>query len=320
MSGYLAALESRLAEATAKSGRSQQVETGASDLLGCRAAAVLRLNEVPRSDGRLVWQATVGTAVHAFLEAVAPEGAVVEQQFAWRGVKATVDCYDPAERSLTDYKTASPAKLATVRRGGPSRRHQAQVAVGGMALAEAGHPVDLVRLAFLPRDGQLSDGLVWEHPLDDSLRALADEAADWAETVAALAVERRGDEPWYMADGLRDEPVIWCRDYCPWVTACRGEEQPSLEEYAPLASEYAEARAERDAAAARMQEARDRLVGVSGRCGDWKVSSSPERKTVKVEPDVEALVDHWRFVQGDIPPPAVERVVVTSPRVSVRRA
>lgn len=200
--------------------RSQQTALGASQLLGCRAAAVLRMNEVPATDARLRWDALVGNAVHAVAEQAAGSGVLVEQRFCYRGVWATVDRYDPATKTLTDIKTKTDRHaIAKVQRYGPSKQYKAQVHLGAAALQEAGHAVERVELLFLPRVGEPSDAWVWS---DVPNRQVADYAAEWAEWVVGVAAERRGRPVVEQVEGLQDERESFCRRYCEYVTACRG--------------------------------------------------------------------------------------------------
>jgi hypothetical protein len=201
--------------------RSQQVAIGASQLLGCRAATILRLNEIPETDGRLRWDALVGTAIHAVAEQAAPDTVIVEGRFSYRGVWATVDRYDPTTRILTDIKSKADAlALHKARRYGPSRQHKAQLHLGAAALQEAGHEVAGVELLYLPRNGKPEDAFTWG-PIEPS-RAAADFAAEWAEWVTREAAERKGRPVAEQVEGLQDERPQFCRDYCPFVTACRG--------------------------------------------------------------------------------------------------
>lgn len=200
--------------------RSQQVELGASQLLGCRAAAVLRLNGVPETDSRLRWDALVGTALHSVCEAAAGPGVLVEQRFQYRGVWATIDRYDPATKTLTDVKSKTDAAaIRKVQRYGPTRTNKAQVHLGAAALQEAGHEVERVELLFLPRVGEPSDAWVWS---DIPNREIADHAAEWAAWVNKEASTRWGLSPAEQVEGLQDERETFCRRYCAHVTACRG--------------------------------------------------------------------------------------------------
>lgn len=286
--------------------RSQQAELGASQLKGCRAAAVLRINGVPETDSRLRWDALVGTALHAVCEAAAPEGVLVEQRFEYRGVWATIDRFEPARKTLTDVKTKDDrAAIDKVRKYGPSEQHKAQLNIGAAALKAAGYEVDRIELLYLPRVGEPSDAYLWESVPDP---ALADEAAEWAAQVNATAQERVGLEPAGQVEGLRDEPESFCRVYCPFVTACLGPrvevavDDPLL---TATAQEYLAADDEEKAAAARKAAARrflsefEQLPGLR-----WQGGNS----SVVDEVDVDAVLAGYRALIGEPPTRRVEKV------------
>lgn len=292
--------------------RSQQVEIGASGLFGCRAAAVLRLNGQPATDARLRWDALVGTAIHSVAEAAAPDGVLVEQRFPYRGVTATIDRYDPARKTLTDLKTKEDeAAVAKVAKYGPSEQHKAQVHLGAAALQGAGYEVERVEVLYLPRVGDPSAAYVWSAVPD---RAVADRAAQWALDVTATADAVRDLPAAGQADGLRDEPESFCRTYCEYVTACRGDESsvtvddPLLVE---VAQEYLSADEEEKAAVARKAAARRFLANFDELPGlRWQGGNS---KTVE-EIDLDRVLTDYRQVLGDPPTRTVEKTSARSLR------
>ena len=260
---FLAVLHDELLAAESGRGRSAQVETGASQAHGCRAEAVLRLNRVEPSDPRLSWDAWVGNAIHERLaRMLEAEGRLVEQQYSYRGVKATIDRADVLglfAGTLTDYKSkGSGGDIAVIRRDGPRYDAIAQIHLGAAALIEAGHEVTHVQLCFVPRDGDLlRDGYVWGPvPFD---RAIADKAVEAVEESNALAVDRTDLPILEMVDGLRDKPPSFCWTYCPHVRNCRGEppDAPPVDEgVADVAAEYLEAKRLEEEGKARAKRAR----------------------------------------------------------------
>lgn len=280
--------------------RGKQVATGASQIYGCRAEAVLRLNEIPATDTRVRLDAENGNAIHAWVEArlqAAFPGLLVEQRWTYRGVPATLDLPLLTERRVVDIKTkANAAKISLVRRYGPSARNRAQVHLGAAAAIAAGHEIDAVELLYLPRDGEIDDAWSWSEPFS---RQVADEAADWAHATDALARERAGTEVSEMVDGLRDEPPAFCWRFCAYASTCRGPRPAVIAVDADAeraAREYLDARTEEQAAAARAAEARRvletyadlRPVGLQ-----WVGGS--ERKVQEVD------LDLVRFLLGDLP-------------------
>jgi hypothetical protein len=251
----------------AESPRSKQVMTGASQLYGCRAESLLRYQGVPESNPRSSYQAWVGKCIHAGMERVASTGVIVEQRGVYKGVPVTVDRLDGAV--LTDFKTKdTAAEVRTVARAGPARKQKAQVNLGAAAMIEAGHDVTTVELLFMPRAGKLDDAWLWSAPFD---RALADEAVEWAYREYQRAVDFQefdGEDPF---DGLRDEPVSFCRSYCPHFTNCRGDDSdlPLIDErIAELTRRYYSTKKTRDEAVEDLKMLREELRGVSGRTDD----------------------------------------------------
>lgn len=292
--------------------RSQQTAIGASGLYGCRAASVLRMNEVPPSDGRLRWDALVGTSIHAVCEQAAPSTVLVEQRFTFDGVTATVDRYDPERRTLTDLKTkANAAAIAKVQRYGPDDRHIAQVMLGAAALQDAGHAVDAVELLYLPRDGRVEDGWLWTGTPD---RDAAVRAAEWARKVTVEAASRAGLDVDGQVDGLRDEPESFCRAYCEWATLCRGPvDVPVVDELvAATVQEYVEADAAEKAAKAAKDVARRFLEPYTSLPGlRWQGGNTRSSEEI----DLDRVLADYRQVFGEPPTRTVEK---TTPR-SLRR-
>lgn len=293
--------------------RSQQVETGASQALGCRAEAMFRLRGTPETDPRLSWEAYVGSAVHDRLDQARADDAryITETRFHYRGVPCTVDLLiDTATKTLCDYKTRnSPADFPNE----PKASWLAQVNLGAMAAREAGIDVAQVAIICLPRSGGFEPELFGPYPVDPTV---ADQAADRVAEMDELAASDADPRDY------RDERPAFCRSYCGFVTTCRGEpqpEQPLDESIAADAAEYDAARVERDKAQARMSEAREVLLGLSGRAGDWSITTTGGRdKTDHVE-DTEQLRDLWRWLY-DTEPPTREQAKTTPTRLTVKRA
>lgn len=300
--------------------RSQQVETGASGIFGCRAQTLLRLTYVPQSDERLSWQAIVGTAVHSLIEHAAPPEVVVEGRFTYRGVPCTIDRFDPRTRTLTDAKTKDDAAaIDKVRRFGPDDSQKAQVHIGAAALIEAGYQVDTVELLFLPRAGSIDGAYLWSEPFN---RGAADDAAAWstAQDERAADVLARDLDPLTQLDGLRDEPERFCRDYCEWATACRGAERTPVTVNDPFviaaAQQHAHGKELIDQGNALVAEARPLLEGVSGVAGGLKIGWSGGNVKTGEEIDMAAVLAAHREWLGDPPTRTVEKTTAVSLRVT----
>lgn len=284
--------------------RSQQTESGASSVGSCRAQLLLRATGAEPSDVRFSLAPIVGTAVHAACEQAAGPGVLTEQVFVYRGIRCTIDRYDPHTRTLTDHKSkATPVDVDKVRQHGPSRPNRLQVHLGAAALLEAGHPVDTVELLFLPRSGGgVEDCWLWSEPFD---KQLADEAADWLLAERFRAENFASPAGFNDLNGLRDESWFFCRSFCEFFTLCRGqvEEQPSEDDLADAAARYDAARRAEDAAKQEKQDAARDLAGFTGTAGDWQVSWTEPRYSRLLDlAAIKAQADTWRFVTGtDLP-------------------
>jgi hypothetical protein len=144
-------------------------------------------------------------------------------------VPCTIDAYH--DRQITDWKTLNgKADIQAKLRYGIPMKWAGQVHLGAAALIEAGHPVDTVRLALLPRAGDHGSAAVYVEPFD---RTIADKAVDHNNETTRLAIERSDLDDAGMADGLRDESVGWCAAYCPQFTRCRVAQDKVVEDAHP---------------------------------------------------------------------------------------
>lgn len=297
--------------------RAQQVEIGASQIYGCTAENIFRLRKHDSTE-RLVWQSVVGKAIHDYAATArfhVREGVIIEQRFTFRDVTATVDYIDPAQRLLIDLKTLDEAvDITDMARKGAKPEWIAQVQLGAAAAIEAGHPVEQVAILLLPRDGDLSDAKVLG-PWDYDEQAAID-AAKWASDVEAMAADPDVDPRDH-----RGKPYFWCREFCPFVSQCRGEQEAVelADEYAVPALAYREAQDERDSADARMKALRPILLGRSGKTADGiqVISSAGSSKEVD-ELDTDELIEAWRFLHDDEPPPTKTVTKTTSPKLTVK--
>lgn len=175
--------------------RSQQTALGPSEIgIPCarRLGYALLGAEERGSDLNDGWKATIGTAVHAWLEK-----ALAIDDLHWSKVSAPrweaegtfdagvtigstpltghVDVYDMALGAITDWKVVGSKQLAKYRMNGPGEQYRIQVHTYGYLVQHSGHPVDLVSILFLPRDGRLRDAVYWQEDYDESiaLQALA---------------------------------------------------------------------------------------------------------------------------------------------------
>lgn len=182
--------------------RSQQVKIGPSEIghpcarwLAYKLADVDAVN--PRSSG---WRPTVGTAVHSWLaktfkvendrilEIMGKSDPVwlVEHRVAIGAIEApdgyeifgSCDIYFAPYRIVVDWKVVAKSTLDDVRRKvakglPPDEKYRIQVQGYGRGWLRAGMPVDEVAIFYLPASGELSDGVFWSQPFDETVTITA---------------------------------------------------------------------------------------------------------------------------------------------------
>jgi len=313
MADLIADLAADLLAFEASRPRAMQVETGASQVGGCRAETVFRLRGTPQSDPRISWQAWVGNAIHERLAAVRGSDPryLCEQRFTYRGIPATVDSVDLEAKIVVDFKSKDSVDDFP---DAPKPEWLTQVNLGAAGANAAGVEVTHVAVIVLPRAGEFEAQLFGPYPVDVTL---ADAAVEWVEETNLLAT--LPDHELDLAP-LRDEPPMFCARYCPYVTACRGVPdplQPLDADVAAVAAEYDAARIERDRAKARMEQLRGSLVGLKGQAGEWRINTAGGREKTEQVEDTDQIRDWWKFVNGDLP--TIERTTRTNISLTVKR-
>jgi hypothetical protein len=153
------------------------------------------------------WKATVGTALHTWLEHMLDtanmnyelrtrsgqerfytEQRVTVGQILGRDIDGSCDVYDRATATVVDWKSVGPSQLAKYRRLGPGGQYRVQAHLYGRGWRNRGLPVDYVMVVFLPRNGELAETYVWWEPYDESVATDALERA----TGIALATQALG--------------------------------------------------------------------------------------------------------------------------------
>jgi hypothetical protein len=155
------------------------------------------------------WKATVGTALHTWLESTLDAANLDYEQRTrsgherfWLEQRVTVgqvggvdidgscDVYDRATATVIDWKTCGPTQLTKYRRLGPGPQYRAQAHLYGRGWRARGVPVDTVMIVFLPRNGELAEAYTWHEPYNESVALAALQRADGiALTVAALGTD-----------------------------------------------------------------------------------------------------------------------------------
>lgn len=216
--------------------RSQQSQTGqigVSDIGTCRERARLTLLNTPHEPSAS-FSAIVGTAWHTHMEAVYathPSG-VVEQEVvvtlpSGQQLLGHIDFIDVLENSVTDWKTIdgrTPNK-------GSADQQRYQRHLYALGAIQAGLVVEenlLVRNVFWDRSARNDMPVVVQEPYDPDVATHADY---WFDDVRYAL--QHGEE------ASKDKWPDWCADFCPFFTACRGEDTRTGEVLDPALAEVA---------------------------------------------------------------------------------
>lgn len=167
--------------------RSQQKHLGPSQI-GSPCTRCLARHALGRSVQREFddpWCRTIGTAVHAWLDAAAlhhntandraryyPELRIhPDEELLPSG--GNCDLYDEDTRTVVDHKIVGAEPLRKYRLNGPGPQYRVQAHLYGLGYVRAGHTVDHVAVAFWQRGGRLSDLYVWTEPYDEDVARTA---------------------------------------------------------------------------------------------------------------------------------------------------
>lgn len=210
--------------------RSQQIAIGPSEVgHTCSRRLGYKLLGYDENPGEPNWKATVGTAIHAWLEDVMtadnPDQNVRQHADATRWVvEATVsvgelggvdlvghcDLFDRVTGTVVDWKTCGPTQLQKYKSKGPGSQYRAQAHLYGRGWQRRGQDVRTVAVMFLPRNGELRDAVWWSEPYDEQI---AIDALARAEGIHTLTTAM-GD----TALSLLDTADAFCR-LCPYFRA-----------------------------------------------------------------------------------------------------
>lgn len=257
---------------------------GVSGLGGCARKAwhQMRGDEAVNPDVKRL-PAILGTAIHGALERAADRlpNAQAEVPVFVEEVELSGTADLIQNGVLDDYKTTTLKNLKWIKSHGPSRNHRWQIhtyAYAWNATADIYDSVDndlgieapihMVRLIYIPRDGDESDVLVWEEDYDERI---ALEAIEWAAAVRRAVHDERPPAP----EKHHSYCAKWCQFYgalCPGLDASDPLEEtddPWLEE---AAGEYLAAIEQAREAEASKGSAREALDGFTGIVGDFRVT------------------------------------------------
>lgn len=164
--------------------RSQQRRIGPSEIgMDCQRRLIHKLAGDIEPERGPAWKPTVGTACHSQMEQwfgeenqvmgeayqLAPymiEQRVTVGRIGDTDITGSTDLFIPSHATVVDWKFVGPSRLRHYRSKGPSNQYRVQAHLYGKGWAAAGYEVERVMIAFLPRDGVLSDSYFWWESYD----------------------------------------------------------------------------------------------------------------------------------------------------------
>lgn len=210
------------------SARTQQARDGIlgpSDIGFCRQKAVLVTRQVQPTDHPPTWAASVGIAIHNYMEAALKElhpnwllGSIdhvrtVATMPSGAQIGGHPDIVAPDLNAVFDIKTVNGFQWT--QRNGPSQSHLFQRQIYALGLMQDG-TLDssrevLVGNIYLDRSGANSQPLVYVSEYDESITDMAD---SWvSDVIYAVATGE---------DSSRDVPAPVCEKICEFFSVCRG--------------------------------------------------------------------------------------------------
>ena len=202
--------------------RSQQVAIGPSAIGGCQRRLWHDIAQTQPTNVGDKLGAILGTYIHTGIEEAIrredPFGVQYELEIAVEanGVPGHVDCYDKINHTVIDWKTI---KKGSGRYFGANNRQQIwQIHLYGYLLTQNGYTVKDVALVGIPRDGKMSDILVYSAAYDE---AIALQALEHLEKTREMVAQQLQPRP--------EKPLAFCADFCPYYDPTGEEGCPSTQ-------------------------------------------------------------------------------------------
>jgi hypothetical protein len=188
--------------------RSQQKTIGPSEIgHPCARRVGYKMLGKGERPSEVNWKATVGTALHSWLEAMI-DAANMNYELRTRSgqerfyteqrvtvgdilgvpIEGSCDLYDRATATVVDWKSVGPTQLTKYKRLGPGPQYRTQAHLYGRGWRARGLPVDYVMVVFFPRNGELAETYTWWERYDEQVAVDALERA----TGIALATKALG--------------------------------------------------------------------------------------------------------------------------------
>jgi hypothetical protein len=214
--------------------RSLQTRIGPSEIgRPCDRWILHKLNGDGEPDRGPAWKPAVGTAVHAQLEvwfdAANRGGGEVDRtewitewqvtvgQIGGQDITGHSDLFHVPTGTVIDHKIVGPKQIAKYRLHGPSEQYRVQAHLYAKGFTDDGGwgPARTVAIAFLPRDGELSNTVFWSEPYDPHIAFNAMTRANRLHTMLQIVGIDRA---------LAASPL--CDDQ--WCTWCRAEKRQAV--------------------------------------------------------------------------------------------
>lgn len=189
-----------------------------------------------RSSDSSGWMASIGTAVHTYLEtifsALSSDYYMTETPITVKHqdmeIPGTVDLYNKQFNTVVDFKIVGTSSLNNARKGRVSRQYAVQVQLYALGLQQAGYKVDKVAILFLPRNGELTESVFYETTFDPQVARLA---IDRLRNIQ-IAIKHAGVTA--LEDlAVEDGPCTWCDYFNPAATelakGCPGKPLPTTQ-------------------------------------------------------------------------------------------
>jgi hypothetical protein len=203
----LDAYMSQITEAITNHPRSLQKAIGPSEVgMDCLRRLAYKLLDHEERPQAPNWKATVGTAVHSWLEDVFTADPEIQASGLQRWctetrvdvgevpgighITGSCDLYDRVTGTVLDHKCVGPAQLKKYRANGPSQQYRTQAHLYGRGWVRAGMRATHVAICFLPRNGDLRDAYLWHEPYDEQI------AVDGLNRLAGIQalIQMQGDQ------------------------------------------------------------------------------------------------------------------------------
>ncbi len=205
--------------------RSQQRMVGPSELgSDCDRQLAYRIAGMPPVNHPDQWPATVGTAIHQWLEATINEYQREHGLSRWLTettvlidnlIPGHIDLFDTQEHAVWDFKTTNTDKIRQFRQNGAPENYRKQTHLYGLGMSQSGRRVDRVGLIVLPRSGWLSSAWVWSERYDEALaREALSRMYSLGERVLELGVDQHPEQI-RAIEATPSKLCSWCNFYSP---------------------------------------------------------------------------------------------------------